>query len=206
MFETTVDSKQDTAAVRVISATHRDLAAIVLEGKFRSDLYYRLNVVAVTMPPLRERADDIPLIAAHFLDEISRREGVAKHFAPAAVSRLCGYRWPGNVRELRNIVHRAYVMAVDNTIVDECLPNGDAPLPAMTGAPVLSIRVGTPLAEIERQVTLATLEYFGRHKEKTAATLGVSLKTLYNRLKEYSTVPVREGDSAFGELPSDGEA
>ena len=192
--------------VRMIAATNRPPLQAVAAGKLREDLLYRLNVFPIHLPPLRERADDIPLIAAHFLDEISRREGVAKHFAPAAVSRLCGYRWPGNVRELRNIVHRAYVMAVDNTIVDECLPNGDAPLPAMTGAPVLSIRVGTPLAEIERQVTLATLEYFGRHKEKTAATLGVSLKTLYNRLKEYSTVPVREGDSAFGELPSDGEA
>ena len=118
--------------VRMIAATNRPPLQAVAAGKLREDLLYRLNVFPIHLPPLRERADDIPLIAAHFLDEISRREGVAKHFAPAAVSRLCGYRWPGNVRELRNIVHRAYVMAVDNTIVDECLPNGDAPLPAMT--------------------------------------------------------------------------
>jgi DNA-binding NtrC family response regulator len=177
--------------VRMVAATNRNPLEAVQAGKLREDLLYRLNVFPIHLPPLRERADDIPLIAEHFLDEISRREGQIKRFAPAALQRLLSYRWPGNVRELRNIVHRAYVMAPDSTIVDECLPTTDAPLPVMTGAPVLQIRVGTPLAEIERQVTLATLEYFGRHKEKTAATLGVSLKTLYNRLKEYSTVPER---------------
>ncbi len=175
--------------VRMIAATNRQPNQAVSSGKLREDLLYRLNVFPIHLPPLRERADDIALIAEHFLDEISRREGQVKRFSPQALARLAEYRWPGNVRELRNIVHRAYVMAPDSTIVDECLPTTDAPLPAMTGAPMLSIRVGTPLAEIERQVTLATLEYLGRHKEKTAATLGVSLKTLYNRLKEYSTVP-----------------
>src|SRR5205085_10973711 len=126
-----------------------------------------------------------------------------KRFSPQALQRLQSYRWPGNVRELRNIVHRAYVMAPESTIVDECLPTSETPLPVMTGAPVLQVRVGTPLAEIERQVTLATLEDFGRHKEKTAATLGVSLKTLYNRLKEYSTVPER-GANGNGGSETDG--
>jgi DNA-binding NtrC family response regulator len=176
--------------VRIIAATNRSPMQAVKEGKLREDLLYRLNVFPIHLPPLRERADDVPLIAEHFLEEISRREGQVKTFAPEALKRLSEYGWPGNVRELRNIVHRAYVMARGSVIVDECLPTTDAPLPVLTGAPVLSIRVGTTLAEIERQVTLATLEYLGRHKEKTAATLGVSLKTLYNRLKEYSTVPV----------------
>jgi DNA-binding NtrC family response regulator len=178
--------------VRIIAATNRSPQTAVNSGKLREDLLYRLNVFPIHLPPLHERAEDVPLIAEHFLAEISRREGQTKRFAPEALARLQSYRWPGNVRELRNIVHRAYVMAPDTVIVDECLPSQEAPLPPMTGAPVLTIRVGTPLAEIERQVTLATLEYFGRHKEKTAATLGVSLKTLYNRLKEYSTVPVAE--------------
>src|SRR5438552_5251071 len=197
--------------VRMIAATNQNPSKAVAAGKLREDLMYRLNVFPIQLPPLRDRADDVPLIAEYFLDDISRREGRVKHFAPEALQRLAAYRWPGNVRELRNIVHRGYVMAPSDTIVDECLPmsaGGEAPVIAPTmsgGAPVLSIRVGTPLAEVERQVTLATLEYLGRHKEKTAATLGVSLKTLYNRLKEYSTVPVREGDSAFGELPSDAE-
>jgi len=134
--------------VRMIAATNRNPMEAVSQGKLREDLLYRLNVFPIHLPPLRERADDIPLIAEHFLDEISRREGQIKHFAPAALQRLQGYRWPGNVRELRNIVHRAYVMAPDSTIVDECLPTTDAPLPVMTGAPVLQVRVGTPLAEM----------------------------------------------------------
>ena len=183
--------------VRMIAATNRQPMQAVASGKLREDLLYRLNVFPIHLPLLRERADDVALIAQHFLDEISRREGQTKRFAPHALARLGAYRWPGNVRELRNIVHRAYVMAAGNIITDDCLPTGDAPPPVMVGAPVLTIEVGTSLAEIERQVTLATLEYFGRHKEKTAAALGVSLKTLYNRLKEYSTVPaLADGDSA----------
>ena len=180
--------------VRIIAATNRPPAQAVASGKLREDLLYRLNVFPIHLPPLRERAEDVPLIARHFLADISRREGQARHFAPEALARLSAHPWPGNVRELRNIVHRAYVMAPDSLIVDECLPTSDAPLPVMTGAPVLTIAVGTPLAEVEKRVTLATLEYLGRHKEKTAATLGVSLKTLYNRLKEYSTVPQRLED------------
>jgi len=195
---------QDTD-VRIIAATNRSPLQAVKDGKLREDLLYRLNVFPIHLPPLRERAEDVPLIAEHFLQEISRREGQVKTFAPEALARLAEYAWPGNVRELRNIVHRAYVMARDHVIVDECLPTQDTPLPVLTGAPTLTIRVGTPLADIERQVTLATLEYLGRHKEKTAATLGVSLKTLYNRLKEYATVPVGDGDtppdtSGWGDL------
>lgn len=175
--------------VRIIAATNRQPDQAVSCGKLREDLLYRLNVFPIHLPPLRERVEDVPLLAEHFLSELSRREGQIKKFDPLALERLSAYRWPGNVRELRNIVYRAYVMARGNLIVDECLPTAEAPLPVLTGAPILSIAVGTPLAEIERRVTLATLEYLGRHKEKTAATLGVSLKTLYNRLKEYSTVP-----------------
>ena len=176
--------------VRMIAATNRDPLKAVASGKLREDLLYRLNVFPIHMPALRDRIEDVPLIANYFLAEISRREGQTKRFAPEALERLNEYRWPGNVRELRNIVHRAYVMARDNTIVDECLPtSGEAAVTPATGAPVLRIEIGSSLAEIERQVTLATLEHFGRHKERTAAALGVSLKTLYNRLKEYATVP-----------------
>ena len=194
------------ADVRIIAASNSDLNQAVATGKLREDLLYRLNVFPIHLPSLRERAGDIELIATHFLDEIGRREGQTKRFSPEALGRLAAYRWPGNVRELRNIVHRAYVMAPDSTITDECLPNADAPAPAVNGTPVITIEIGTSLAEIERLVTMATLEHYGRHKERTAAALGVSLKTLYNRLKEYSTVPVSaERDpgpsiSGFGEL------
>ena len=175
--------------VRIVAATNRDPHAAVAAGKLRDDLLYRLDVFPIHMPALRDRPDDIPVIATHFLDEISRREGQAKRFSPQALARLADHRWPGNVRELRNIVHRSYVMATDELIVDACLPNTQAPAPAANAMPTLTLEIGTSLAEIERVVTLATLEHYARHKERTAAALGVSLKTLYNRLKEYSTVP-----------------
>ena len=173
--------------VRIIAATNRNPAEAVQRGKLREDLLYRLNVFPIHLPPLRERAEDVPLIAEHFLAQISEREGAVKRYAPEVLERLSGFRWPGNVRELRNVVYRAYVMATGSVIVDDCLPQPHgAGSAGQGGAPVLSVRVGMTLAEVERVVTLATLEHLGRHKEKTAATLGISLKTLYNRLKEYA--------------------
>ncbi len=178
--------------VRLVAATNRDPMDAVKAGRLREDLFYRLNVFPIALSPLRERAEDIPLLAQHFLDQVSKREGQRKQFAPAALQRLSGYKWPGNVRELRNMVCRAYVMATDTIIHDACLP-GDPVQPAgaadAPAVPSLTIQVGTALAEIERRVTLATLEYLGNHKEKTAAALGISLKTLYNRLKEYAALP-----------------
>lgn len=191
--------------VRLIAATNREPLRAVASGKLREDLLYRLNVFPIHMPPLRDRPDDIPLIAAHFLDDIGRREGERKRFSEEVLGRLAAYHWPGNVRELRNIVHRAYVMAPQQVIVDDCLPSADSATTPLTGTPILKIEIGMSLAEIERLVTLATLEHYGRHKERTAAALGVSLKTLYNRLKEYSTVPLHgenggDSNSGFGAL------
>ena len=191
--------------VRLVAATNRDPMVAVATGRLREDLLYRINVFPIRMPALRERRDDVALLAGRFLDEISRREGHVKHFSESALARLAQFRWPGNVRELRNIVQRAYVMAHEQTIVDDCLPDAAAAGVALDGngaldgvdgvdavdgpeLPRLSIEIGTSLAEVERLVTLATLEHFGRQKERTAAALGISLKTLYNRLKEYSTV------------------
>ena len=189
--------------VRLLAASNRDPMQAVAIGKLREDLLYRLNVFPIHMPPLRDHTEDVALIATHFLDGIARREGQFKRFAPQALARFAEYRWPGNVRELRNIVHRAYVMALDNTIVDECLPPADmASLPPVGGAPAIRIDIGTSLAEIERVVTLATFEHYGRQRERTAAALGVSLKTLYNRLKEYATVPAH-GDRDAGGATSD---
>ena len=190
--------------VRIVAATNRDPMQAVAAGKLREDLLYRLNVFPIHMPALRDRPDDVALIASHFLDEISRREGQPRCFSADALARLAAYRWPGNVRELRNIVHRSYVMSEDAVIERECLPTTDAPTAVSSGSATLSIEIGTSLAEIERLVTLATLEHYARHKERTAAALGVSLKTLYNRLKEYATVPLsldteaRNDPSGFG--------
>ena len=183
--------------VRILAATNRTLADATHSGKLRDDLLYRLNVFPIHLPPLRERGEDVPAIAEHFLEQICQREGPVKRFTPEALARLAAYRWGGNVRELRNIVYRAYVMAPGSAIVDECLPHAlvepepAAPSTAQT-LPSITVAVGTTLADAERQITLATLEHLGRHKEKTAATLGISLKTLYNRLKEYSAVTGEE--------------
>ena len=172
--------------VRIIAATNRNPNDAVAKGKLREDLLYRLNVFPIHLPPLRERIDDIPLISKHFLAQIGEREGAVKRFGGDVLDRFATYRWPGNVRELRNVVYRAYVMTPGATIQDDCLPTSASAAVAGGQAPTLSIQVGATLAEVERQLTLATLEHLGRHKEKTAATLGISLKTLYNRLKEYA--------------------
>jgi DNA-binding NtrC family response regulator len=172
--------------VRVIAATNRDPAQAVSSGALREDLYYRLNVFPVEMPPLRQRIEDLPLLLEHFLQEIGQREGGIKRVTPAALERLAQYRWPGNVRELRNVLQRAYVMTAGPEIGDQWLPRDtlDAPVRG-AGAGTLEVAVGTTLASVERQVILATLEHYGHQKERTAAALGISLKTLYNRLKEY---------------------
>jgi DNA-binding NtrC family response regulator len=152
------------------------------------------------LPPLRDRVDDLPLIAQHFLAQIGEREGAAKRLAPDVLERLAAYRWPGNVRELRNVIYRAYVMTPGTTIEDDCLPQAGGIAAAGGVAPTVTVRVGATLAEVERLLTLATLEHLGRHKEKTAATLGISLKTLYNRLKEYAADDGGEALSEPGAL------
>ncbi|WP_298232324.1 helix-turn-helix domain-containing protein, partial [uncultured Azohydromonas sp.] len=118
------------------------------------------------------------------------RENVRKRFTPAALEKLSAYRWPGNVRELRNVVQRAFVMAEGEQITDEWLPGSEAARQRATGAgtgePVLTLPIGTSMAEMERQLILATLRHFKQNKEQAAAALGISMKTLYNRLKEYS--------------------
>ena len=173
--------------VRVIAATNRDPAKAVASGVLREDLMYRLNVFPIELPPLKQRREDVPLLVSHFLREIGNREGSAKHASPQALKRLAEYRWPGNVRELRNVLQRAYVMTPGSEISEGWLPRNDQaqPSPAQGRGSSLEISIGTPLAAVERELILATLEHFGHHKERTAAALGVSLKTLYNRLKEY---------------------
>jgi DNA-binding NtrC family response regulator len=171
-------------------------------------------VFPIVLPPLRDRADDIGLLAEHFLGEVSQSEGVAKRFTREAVAKLERYRWPGNVRELRNVVQRAYVMTNGDTITDEWLPSNSpgmasaaaasAPTASIAEPPLqatpaqngntITVQVGTSIAEAERQLILATFAHCGHNKERTAAALGISLKTLYNRLKEFAN-DAREGES-----------
>src|SRR6185295_5382471 len=146
-------------------------------------------------PPLRARRDDIGLLAEHFLQAIGRQEGVARRASAATLAQWRAYDWPGNVRELRNIVHRAYVMAAGSEIVDACIPSvDDARLVEARPAPASAtmwVQIGTRWEEIERQVTLATLEHFDGHHQRTCEALGISVKTLYNWLRDWSLVTGR---------------
>jgi DNA-binding NtrC family response regulator len=176
-------TQQISSDVRILAATNRDPEKAVSEGKLREDLYHRINVFPIRLPPLRERGTDIEQLAQYFLDDLNRVEGTAKAFSRDALVRLYQHNWPGNVRELRNYVQRAYIMA-DDTI--ECDVAVSDSAPKSEDGTTITIRVGTPLEEVERRVTMATLVYCGHVKRKAAEILGVSLKTLYNRLESYN--------------------
>ena len=173
--------------VRVIAASNRSPEAAVKEGKFRDDLLYRLNVFPISLPPLRDRGEDIDLLADHFLGLLNRTEGTSKRFSAAARRRMAAYSWPGNVRELKNLIQRAYILS-DETIEMDALPTS-VPLASSSGADSATpdgIKVGMSLADIERFFILATLEQYGGDKRKAAEVLGISLKTMYNRLNNYA--------------------
>ena len=174
--------------VRVIAATNKEPEKAVSEGKLREDLLYRLSVFPIRLPPLRERTGDVELLVEYFLSQLNEAEGTSKRFTREALTRLQAHHWPGNVRELKNLVHRAHILA-DVDIDPSCLPpTGASPLGALeTGmdGSVLQLKVGCSVAEAERRLILATLDACGGNKEKAAKMLGISLKTLYNRLNEY---------------------
>jgi two-component system response regulator AtoC len=171
--------------VRVIAATNRDPQKAVNDGKMREDLLYRLQVFPVNMPPLRERGDDITLLADYFLAQLNERQGTAKRFTEDSIERLRTHSWPGNVRELKNVVHRAFIMA-DQEISPRCLPREVGGESGLIRS--LNFQVGTSIEEVERRLIMATLEAYGGNKRKTADVLGVSLKTLYNRLNTYRAI------------------
>jgi DNA-binding NtrC family response regulator len=183
--------------VRLIAASNRDPDQAVREGKLREDLYYRLNVFPILIPPLRERPEDIEPLAGHFLALFNEREGTEKRWSPDALRKLRSYAWPGNVRELRNVVDRAAILSED-VIYDTPLPQNAPPSAAAPEAgPNLTISLSDRLDEIERRVILATLRLTEGDKKETARRLGISLKTLYNRLNVYEAAgrmePVKPG-------------
>jgi DNA-binding NtrC family response regulator len=186
--------------IRVIAATNRAPDEAVADGKLRDDLLYRLRVFPIHMPPLRDRGDDIVLLAEQFLDEQNRSAGTTKRFAREALARLRRHGWPGNVRELRNAVQRAVILA-DEDIDAEHLPLPHVSAPEIGPDASMRIAIGTPIAEAERRLILATLADHGGNKDRAARTLGISLKTLYNKLKRYQA-----GEDAGGESASAGHA
>ena len=191
MFMRVGSTQEQPTDVRIIAATNRKPVEAVAAGRMRADLMYRLDVFPIPVPPLRDRLEDIPLLAQHFLNDICAEEGVQKKFTPGAAALLSRYHWPGNVRELRNVVQRAFVMAEGDTIDDTWLfvePPASPAAPSHSPSQAsITVPIGTSMADAERELILATLRHYNNHKERTAAVLRVSLKTLYNRLKEYSS-------------------
>lgn len=177
-------SEEISTDVRIVAATNRDPLEAVAEGLFREDLFYRLAVFPLRVPPLRERPDDIELLAQLFIADFNGNEKTPKELAARALETLRHHTWPGNVRELKNTLYRAFIMA-ESTIEIPALGQ-----PRQTGLAIwrdgsLHLPVGISLADAQREIILAMLRHFDGDKRATAKALGISLKTLYNRLDTY---------------------
>src|SRR5688572_867055 len=173
--------------VRVLASTNRSPAQAFEEGRLREDIYYRLAVVTVQLPPLRERGDDVLVLAEFFLAELNLRNGTRKRLADELRARFLRHRWPGNVRELRNAVERAYILCDGElNLSEQEMPTlGQLPSGASANSDMIQMPIGATLDEIERTFILATLEHFDGDKRRAADVLGCSLKTLYNKLHAY---------------------
>ncbi|WP_300675269.1 sigma-54 dependent transcriptional regulator [Desulfoluna sp.] len=175
--------------VRVVATTNRDVKEAMAQGEFREDLYFRLNVIPVKLPPLRERQEDIEALARHFMARFSAQDGRSvKNLTSDAVDRLRNYPFAGNVRELENLIHRAVLLADGDTLGADALwfEEGEMPLPLP--APVAAMShdfKGTPLREVERMVIFDTLGQTGGNRTHAAKILGISVRTLRNKLNEY---------------------
>jgi two-component system response regulator HydG len=181
--------------VRVIAASNIDLEEAVREGKFRRDLFYRLNVYPITLPPLVERREDIPLLAIHFLEHFKQRSNKnITGITEKALARLRRYDWPGNVRELENAIERAVIIAQGRLITVDDLPDAVRGAESETDArKTVEVEVGTALDEIEKRVILETLAYTRGDKSRAAQILGIGRKTLYRKLQQYN----QEGSDQF---------
>ena len=173
--------------LRIIAATHRTLRAEVAAGRFREDLFYRLHVFIIHLPPLRDRKEDIPLLVEHILRDINVKHGrQVRGVNPEVIEMFASYSWPGNVRELRNVLERAAIMANRDLIGRANLPAefGHTPAAAASDLSALRFPVGTTVEAVERELILQTLASTS-NKTRAAELLGISLKTLHNKLKEY---------------------
>lgn len=168
--------------IRLVAATNRDLKERVEKGQFREDLYYRLRVVEIVLPPLRERKEDIPLLVRHFIDQIARENNrPVKDITPEALEVLLSYDWPGNIRELRNTLESIIVLSLKEQIELDDLPTH------IIGAKSVQavFKSGMTLAELEKEAIRRTLEEHGGHRARTAESLGISVRTLQRKIQEY---------------------
>jgi two-component system, NtrC family, response regulator HydG len=170
--------------VRLIAATNRDLLSEVQKGNFREDLYYRLNVITLRVPPLRERREDIPLLAEHFLKLFSDKNTKdIKGFTPQAMDRIIRYNWPGNIRELMNTIESAVVLSSSEYLTEDILPFIPDDIPALSQQ--AEFAGDLPLGEVERSTILRTLETVGGNKSEASRKLGITRATLHKKLKKY---------------------
>ena len=187
-FERVGGNKTFKVDVRIVAATHRDLRKRVEEGSFREDLYYRLNVIEINIPPLRERPGDVPLLAQHFLAKYSAANGKEiQGLSDDVMALLLAHPWPGNVRELENAMERAVVLANDEKLLPAHFPTlrraGDAP---SNGSSRLGVRIpGSTLAELEREAILRTLEAVGGSTSRAASILDISARKIQYKIREY---------------------
>jgi DNA-binding NtrC family response regulator len=213
-FERVGGNETIHADVRLVTATNVDVEQAVRAGKLREDLYYRLKVVTIRLPPLRDRRDDVPALARHFAAKFAAENGKpAPRIDPAAMASLAAYSWPGNVRELENVIENAVVMARGDVLTPDLVAMGGSPRPAPESEGVLRFLPGTPLAEVEKRMILDTLRAEGGNKSKAAERLGIGVRTLYRKIEEYGfkefsregrkeTAPAGEGEPASeGESP-----
>jgi len=187
-FERVGSSVTRRVDVRVIATTNRDLRDWAAKARFREDLYYRLSVLPIEVPPLRERREDVPLLLDHFVGRVCAREGRPRpKFTPEAIALLTDYTWPGNVRELQNLCERVCVLEFGRDVTPDTLrPLLTGPLKAVSApADGLRYRDGHILSDAEQELILSTLERFHGHREKTARALGIGLRTLGLKLKKW---------------------
>ncbi|MCI4397352.1 MAG: sigma-54-dependent Fis family transcriptional regulator [Acidobacteria bacterium] len=187
--------------VRIITATNRDLLALVREGRFREDLYYRLKVVELSIPPLRDRLEDLPLLVQAFLNQFNKEHGKqVKRVSDGVIKALAAHRWPGNVRELKNVIERMVIFSDGDLLEERHLPSdfggGDKGQPAAPSpvAVELQPRQGAvvPLDEMEREAIMSALRQMGGNKTQAARALGIGLRTLHRKLKDYGYKDVQE--------------
>jgi len=181
--------------IRIIASTNRDLKKAMAEGAFREDLFYRLHVVPILVPPLRDRGRDVLLLAKHFIDRFNRefKKNVYK-MSPETEQLILGYHWPGNVRELQNTIERAILLECDDVLLPEHLllvgaEAGAAPRSATPSAPTPAARTDQTLEQIERDYIEQVIEAVGWNKNRAAKTLGIDRTTLYTKIKKYGLSP-----------------
>jgi DNA-binding NtrC family response regulator len=183
-FQRISGTREMRANVRIIAATNENLLEAVRRGRFREDLFYRLDVFPIELPPVRDRQGDIPLLVDHYIKHFNKAyQSDVRGVSPESINYLETYAWPGNVREIKNVIHRAMVMCSGEILLPEHMPG--RLLSKRRGQPSVSIQIGTSLREVEKEVIAKTLSWTGQNRQRTAAILGISRRTLYNKIRRY---------------------